>query len=123
MNYLVADDNDVNLQIACAQLRALGCPQSSIKTAKNGVEATKICESEAVDLVFMDIDMPELDGVEATRKILNKIPNHPLIVALTSNTSDEEAKTYFSAGMKMVLHKPARRIDFINALHLINGEG
>ncbi len=118
MRLLVADDNEINRDLACAYLESLGVPAESIQTAVNGREATELCDKECFDLVFMDIQMPELDGIEATRQILSVKPNQPAIVAFTANTSDKEIKKYYEAGMKMVLSKPIIKQEFEEALKL-----
>lgn len=118
MHLLVADDNEINLRVACAYLKALGVPPESIVTACNGREATQLCLEQDFDLIFMDIQMPEIDGIEATRLILESTKTKPAIVALTANTSDEAEREYRAAGMQMVLHKPVNKSAFMNALKL-----
>jgi|GEM_PF-3878356 len=120
MQLLVADDNEINLRVACAHLKALGIPAESIKTAVNGREATELCYIEDFDLVFMDIQMPEVDGVEATREILKNTKIKPTIVALTANTSESSAEEFLEVGMQMVIHKPVNKSAFIRALKLAN---
>lgn len=119
MYLLVADDNEINLRVACAYLKALGVPQDSILTACNGREATELCEQHDFDLIFMDIQMPEVDGIEAAKTILANNRVKPAIVALTANTSESAEKEYRDAGMQMVLHKPVNKSAFINALKLM----
>ncbi|MCW8875938.1 MAG: response regulator [Kangiellaceae bacterium] len=118
MHLLVADDNEINLRVACAYLKALGIPPESIHTASNGREATELCNERDFDLIFMDIQMPEVDGIEATRQILENKETKPAIVALTANTSEEAEREYRAAGMKMVLHKPVNKSAFMSALKL-----
>lgn len=120
MHLLVADDNEINLRVACAHLKSLGVPADSIKTAVNGREAADLCKQQYFDLVFMDIQMPEVDGIEATRQILKNCSDKPTIVALTANTSSEAEKEFLAAGMQMVLHKPVNKSAFIQALKLAN---
>ncbi|WP_444997924.1 response regulator [Aliikangiella sp. IMCC44359] len=118
MHLLVADDNEINLRVACAYLKALGIPQDSIKTAVNGREATELCISQNFDLVFMDIQMPEVDGLEAAKDILENHTHKPAIVALTANTSQEAEQEFIAAGMRMVIHKPVNKSAFRCALKL-----
>jgi CheY-like chemotaxis protein len=118
MRLLIVDDNEVNRRVVCAYLKSLGVPAESIMTAVNGREAAELCDKEYFDLVFMDIQMPEMDGIEATRQILSIKPNQPTIVALTTNTSDEAIKEYYNVGMKMVLSKPIIKQEFLEALKL-----
>ncbi|MGX5173369.1 response regulator [Aliikangiella sp. IMCC44653] len=118
MQLLVADDNDINLRVACAYLKALGVAPDSILTASNGREAQEMCSQHKFDLVFMDIQMPEIDGLEATKHILANLPHKPAIVALTANTSVEAEQQFKDAGMLMVIHKPVNKSAFQNALKL-----
>ncbi len=120
MFLLVADDNEINLKVACAHLKALGVPADAIKTAANGREAADLCKEQNFDVVFMDIQMPEVDGIEATKLILASSHIKPTIIAVTANASVEAEKDYFSAGMKMVIHKPVNKSAFISALKLAN---
>lgn len=118
MLLLVADDNKINLKVACAYLRSLGIPEESIQTAANGREATELCRKTEFNLIFMDIQMPEVDGIQAAKEILENHPHKPPIVALTANTSQEAEAKYRAVGMKMVLHKPVTKSAFEDALKL-----
>lgn len=118
MLLLVADDNEINLKVACAYLKSLGIPAESIHTAANGREATELCTQTQFDLIFMDIQMPEVDGVQAAKEILENHLHKPKIVALTANTSQEAEAEYRAIGMQMVLHKPVNKSAFKDALKL-----
>lgn len=119
MQVLVVDDNEINLRVACAYLKALGLSTESIFTANNGKEAINAAEKNKFDLIFMDIQMPEMDGVEAAKSILEDKENQPMIVALTANTSPEAQSEYRRSGMEMVLHKPVNKSAFKSALMLL----
>ena len=119
MHLLVADDNEINLRVACAYLKSLGVPEASISTATNGQEAIDHCTRNAFDLIFMDIQMPEVDGVQAAKEILENHTHKPTIVALTANTSQEAEQEYRDIGMRMVIHKPVNKSAFKEALSLI----
>jgi len=98
---LIADDNK--------ELRALFClmlSEFNILEAENGIEAIKICENNKIDLVLMDILMPEMDGIVATREILNSYPRITILgITAYSNRADE----MINAGAKEVLIKPIRK--------------
>jgi CheY-like chemotaxis protein len=79
-----------------------------IETASNGFEAIERARSNHYDLIFMDIQMPEMDGFEATREIRKLDPetrNTP-IVAITANTQDSDRNTCIEAGMNDYIAKP-----------------
>ena len=102
---LVVDDNATNRMVAQTLVRIFG---ASSETAADGVEAVEMVGSGAFDLVLMDIRMPRMDGVEATRAI-RALPG-PLgatpVVALTANAEPDAVRTYLAAGMHAVVEKP-----------------
>ncbi len=102
---LIAEDNEINQLVVKAMLRNLGL--TNIVMANNGAEAVEYCESNHVDVIFMDMQMPEMDGLEATRKI-RRLPNHNRtpIIALTANVLPEDSAACLSAGMNHFLTKP-----------------
>ncbi|KAG5363447.1 Osmosensing histidine protein kinase SLN1 [Yarrowia sp. B02] len=113
---LVAEDNIVNQQVIRRMLKLEDIPH--IVLANDGeVAVAKVREameqSKPFDLVFMDVQMPKMDGIQATRVIRNELGyTHP-IVALTAFNDDENAKSCREAGMSGFLSKPIRR----SALH------
>ncbi|SPO05210.1 related to SKN7 [Cephalotrichum gorgonifer] len=105
--FLVEDDN-ICAKIGTKFLKSLGC---AVTLAKDGLEAVKMFDSKPAplfDLIFMDIIMPHLDGVRATARIRNWLPQAP-IVAMTSNIRQDEVAIYFQYGMTDVLAKPFTR--------------
>lgn len=99
---LIAEDNIINQQIAKELLEDMGI---MVEIASNGLEAVKKVESETFDLILMDIQLPELDGLEATRQIRargNTIP----IIALTAHAMQEDIKKSLAAGMNAHMTKP-----------------
>ena len=111
---LLADDNLVNQRVATKMLARLGC---SADVANDGQQAVAAVERSAYDLVFMDVHMPNLDGLEATRRIraLDLRPQ-PVVVALTASASQDEQQACLQAGMNQVLTKPVRKDDFERVL-------
>jgi PAS domain S-box-containing protein len=105
---LVVEDNRVNQMIACQLLNKLGC---SVEIAVNGREACAAMESGSYDLVFMDCQMPEMDGFEATRLIRKRElgKRRTPIVALTAGVLKEERDQCYAAGMDDFLSKPIDR--------------
>ncbi len=109
---LVVEDNAVNQEVARAMLVELGC---TVQLASNGREALAALRDGAFDLVFMDCQMPEMDGFEAVRRIRASTaagyatgPDVP-IVALTANALAGDAERCLQAGFNAYLGKPVRR--------------
>ncbi len=104
---LVAEDHPVNAEIVCALLGECGC---RVTVANNGREAVAAYQSGAFDLVLMDIQMPEMDGIEATQKIrvIERESGHQRvpIIALTANALRDDRSDALSAGMDDYLTKP-----------------
>jgi len=107
---LLAEDNVVNQQVALAMLRKLGLRADAVA---DGAEAVKALESIPYDLVLMDVCMPVLDGIEATRQIRDpesKVGDHAIpIVALTANAMKNDREQCLDAGMNDYLSKPVSR--------------
>src|SRR5215203_3529833 len=110
---LVVDDVEMNLQLAQKLLEGRGL---HVLLATNGKEAISVFNRSKVDLILMDIQMPEMDGLQATKRIreFSDVP----VIALTANTSTEETNTYQSIGMNDFLAKP---IDEQKLAELLSG--
>ena len=105
---LLVEDNDTNLFAASTMLKQLGC---EVSTARTGLEAVRATAADTFDLILMDMQMPEMDGLEATRHIRRAPgPNQRKpILALTANAFVEDAERCRAAGMDEHLTKPVRR--------------
>lgn len=97
---LVAEDNDSNYILMSYILK-----KYEFERAKNGQEAVEMANKNSYDLVLMDIKMPVMDGLEATRKIKEAHPELP-IVALTANAFDSDRQLALEAGCADFLAKP-----------------
>ncbi len=119
LKILVAEDNPVNQKLILLIFQQLGY---QVDMAKNGLEAISKCEEKTYDLVFMDIQMPEMDGIEATAYIRNsrKIKVQPIIIALTANAMQGQKEVYLKAGMDDYIAKP---VDFDELTALIEKHG
>ncbi|MNQ64638.1 Signal transduction histidine-protein kinase BarA [compost metagenome] len=111
---LLVEDNPVNQLVAKGMLGKLGC---EVTVAAHGGEALAQLEDNAFDLVFMDCNMPVMDGYEASRRIRQsgRWPQLP-IVALTANAMPEERERCRAAGMNDYLAKPFRREELITLI-------
>ena len=104
LRILVAEDNAVNRKVVLAMLRRFGY---TADVAINGREALDAARRQPYDLVLMDIQMPEMDGLDATRAILAlNMPTPPRIVGLSANAMAEDVAAARQAGMKDYLAKP-----------------
>ncbi len=117
INALVAEDNIINQKLIQNLLSKFGL---NVTLANNGLEALNLYKQESFDIVFMDIQMPIMDGEEATQKILEyeKIAkiDHTPIVALTANTTTSDRDYYLSIGMDRYLKKPIDLKDLTSIL-------
>jgi CheY-like chemotaxis protein/HPt (histidine-containing phosphotransfer) domain-containing protein len=100
---LVVDDNAINLEVAVDLLVQLGLQTDS---ASEGAQAVALALSRAYDLVVMDVQMPLMDGIEATRRIRQVRGQLPPIMALTANADADDRDACLAAGMDDYLTKP-----------------
>jgi PAS domain S-box-containing protein len=112
---LVAEDNAVNQKLA---LRLLGKLGYNADVASNGLEVLEALDRQPYDVVLMDVQMPELDGLEATRRIRARWPGEgrPRIIAMTANALPEDREACFAAGMDDYVAKPIRPEELAEAL-------
>ncbi len=109
---LLVDDNQVNQQVASEMLKSSGC---EVELASNGFEAIDKATAKDFDLIFMDIQMPEMDGVTATQNLKRmKLPKLPPIVAMTAYGMEPDRKRFLDQGMDDYLPKPIKSQNLIN---------
>lgn len=112
---LIVEDNPVNQKVAAALLRRLGY---QTKAVWNGQECVDLCREQPFDIIFMDLQMPVLDGLQATRQLrAEKLPQEPFIVALTANAFREDREHCLQAGMDDYLSKPIQEMQLIKVLN------
>jgi len=122
LRVLLAEDNIVNQKVARLMLGKLG---HRVDVVANGLEAVDAVRLGAYDVVLMDVQMPELDGVEATRLIRGELPadRQPPIVAMTANVQLEDRAACTAAGMDGYLSKPVRLTDLAAVLNTVASSG
>jgi CheY-like chemotaxis protein len=115
LRILLVEDNAVNQKLALRLLSRMGYHAD---VATNGLEAVDAVERRTYDLVLMDVQMPEMDGLEATRHIVDRIDvaRRPRIVAMTANAMDGDREQCLAAGMQADISKPIRVDELIGAL-------
>ncbi len=115
LRILLAEDNVVNQKLALRLLQQMGYRAD---LASNGIEAIESVERQAYDVVLMDVQMPEMDGLEAARRIVQRWPasERPRIVAMTANAMAGDREMCIAAGMDDYLTKPIRVDQLVAAL-------
>ncbi|WP_293677908.1 response regulator [uncultured Phenylobacterium sp.] len=112
---LVVDDNATNRMVAQSLVEMFDC---TCESAEDGEEAVEAASSGRFDLILMDIKMPRMDGVAATR-LIRAMPGRvgvTPIIALTANADPEDAEAYLAAGMNGVVEKPMKPEHLLTAL-------
>ena len=102
---LIVDDNEMNRHVLAAMCELFDC---SFETARDGLEAIEMFGASAFDLILMDIQMPRMDGIEATHTIRRSSENGRSvpILAVTANVGPSEIRAYLAMGMDGVVAKP-----------------
>ena len=107
LRILLAEDNETNQRVTLRMLRSMGYHANVVD---NGAAAVMACERQRYDLVLMDVHMPEMDGLEATRRIRCLPPEQqPRIFAMTASVLDSERQECLDAGMERHIAKPIQR--------------
>jgi two-component system sensor histidine kinase/response regulator len=113
LKILLAEDNKTNQLLALKFLNKLGCT-GNIIVANNGLEAiekvNEHIDKKPFDVVLMDVQMPKMDGLQATRKIVSEYKEKaPVIIAMTANAFEDDRKACLDAGMKEFIPKPIKK--------------
>lgn len=118
---LVVEDNPINQRVMIRMLDKLGF--STIDIASNGLEALERTEQKRYDIVFMDVQMPEMDGITATQKLRErdneKDKDQPVIIALTAGAMKGDREMCLKAGMDHYLIKPVKLEELSEMLHSV----
>jgi len=115
LQILLAEDDSVNQQMATHLVEQLG---HDVQTVSTGVEVLEALTEQSYDVILMDVQMPEMDGLEATRRLRNAQPGdeQPYVVALTASVQDEDRRRCREAGMDDFLGKPVQKEDLAHVL-------
>ncbi|MGB1251507.1 MAG: response regulator [Candidatus Promineifilaceae bacterium] len=115
LSILVAEDNRINQLVMTRLLNRVGYRADMVA---NGLEAVEAVDRQHYDLIFMDIQMPEMDGVQATRYLKENIARGecPYIIALTANALDGDRERYLAVGMDAYISKPISINELVAAL-------
>lgn len=106
LNILIAEDNIVNQKLAKRVLEKMGYLPD---VAANGIEVMESLHRQKYDIIFMDVQMPEMDGLEATKEILETWPDkRPVIIAMTANAMEGDRERCLAAGMDDYISKPIK---------------
>jgi CheY-like chemotaxis protein len=105
LQVLIAEDDEVSRDVALLLLDRLGLRAD---VAANGIEALAAIESHNYDVALMDVQMPLMDGMEASRRIRSTVPasRQPIVVAMSANGTSSDQMKYAEAGMEFYLPKP-----------------
>jgi GAF domain-containing protein/CheY-like chemotaxis protein len=115
LRILLTEDNAVNQKLALRLLQMMGYRAD---VAGNGIEALEAVDRQQYDVILMDVQMPEMDGLEATRQICKRIPalRRPHIIAMTANAMAGDREACLAAGMNDYISKPIRPEELAAAL-------
>ena len=115
LKILLAEDNLVNQKVAIHMLKRIGY-QADI--AMNGLEVLERLRTNSYDVILMDLQMPKMDGIEATRQIIKEFPGHlcPTIIAMTANALEGDKQDCLNAGMHDYVTKPVKMEQLATAL-------
>ncbi|HEX7632209.1 MAG TPA: PAS domain S-box protein, partial [Lacunisphaera sp.] len=120
---LLAEDNAVNQKVALTMLQKMGFRAD---VAANGLEVLAAVERQPYDVILMDVQMPEMDGLEATRRLLKLRPDpahRPWIIALTANAMQGDREMCLEAGMDDYISKPIKRVELLAAIERARTRG
>lgn len=117
LNILVAEDNLINQKLILRILSKLGYEAT---VAQNGLEVIALTELHKFDVILMDIQMPMMDGLEATQIIRSSKIEQPFIIAMTANAMPEDKEDCLKAGMDDYLSKPIHLESFLTALSKVD---
>jgi signal transduction histidine kinase/CheY-like chemotaxis protein/ligand-binding sensor domain-containing protein/HPt (histidine-containing phosphotransfer) domain-containing protein len=118
IDILIAEDNPINVEVALGMLRNFGYVP---RVAEDGEQAVAAVKEKVPDIVFMDVQMPKIDGLQATRLIRAMEGKQPKIVAMTANAMESDRQHCLDAGMDQFISKPFMADELLQMLHWAAG--
>lgn len=118
-DFLLVEDNDINILVVQKMLKK---HVRTLDVAKNGVEAIQMALSKNYKIIFMDCQMPEMDGYTATRVLREKENIKTTIIALTANATDDSREKCLGSGMDDFLSKPITKDSILNMIKKYSGD-
>jgi len=106
LNILVAEDDEMNQQLSLMLLKKLGYEP---KLAADGKAVLEMVGENLYDVILMDVQMPVMDGLQATRMIRLCLTKQPVVIAMTANTMDDDREQCFASGMDDYISKPVNK--------------
>jgi signal transduction histidine kinase/CheY-like chemotaxis protein len=103
LKILYAEDNPINQKLLVMIMKSMGY---EVDIANNGLEAWEMALTKRYQIIFMDVQMPKMDGIEATKRIVMDQPERPIIIAVTANAEVADQKRCIEAGMNDFIPKP-----------------
>lgn len=103
LKILYAEDNPINQKLLVMIMKTMGY---EVDIANNGLEAWEMAITNSYHIIFMDVQMPKMDGIESTRRIIKDQPQRPIIIAVTANAEVADQKRCIEAGMNDFIPKP-----------------
>ena len=119
LRILLAEDSEVNQVVMLKMLKRLGYRAD---IAANGIEALQALERQPYDIVLMDVKMPEMDGLQASRIIRKLWPEGPKIIAITAYALEGDRERCFEAGMDGYISKPVKMGELADMLRNISSQ-
>lgn len=113
LRILLVEDNPINQRLLFSIMQKFGY---NVDIANNGLEAINTLQTQIYDMVLMDVQMPEMDGIAATKWIRQNLVAQPYIVAVTANFSDADRQDCLSAGMNDYISKPVNIQEIIRVI-------
>jgi CheY-like chemotaxis protein len=107
LNIIIAEDHDINQKLLGRILQKLG---HHVEVAENGLQVLELLKQAQFDLIFMDLQMPEMDGFKATKAIMENVLKEqiPVIIAVTASASQDDIDHCTTLGMSGFISKPIK---------------